>query len=78
MTAVLFTCAGQRVDIVTAFAHAGAFTIATDLNPLAPALYHADDRDAPNAYAHAGDQADRDPCHRRAARSDQRSRRSRR
>ena len=42
MTAVLFTCAGQRVDIVTAFAHAGAFTIATDLNPLAPALYHAD------------------------------------
>jgi carbamoyl-phosphate synthase large subunit len=42
VTAVLFTCAGQRVDIVTAFAHAGAFTIATDLNPLAPALYHAD------------------------------------
>jgi carbamoyl-phosphate synthase large subunit len=42
MTAVLFTCAGQRVDIVTAFAHAGAYTIATDLNPLAPALYHAD------------------------------------
>jgi carbamoyl-phosphate synthase large subunit len=42
VTAVLFTCAGQRVDIVTAFAHAGAFTIATDINPLAPALYHAD------------------------------------
>jgi carbamoyl-phosphate synthase large subunit len=39
---VLFTCAGQRVDIVTAFAHAGARTIAADLNPLAPALYHAD------------------------------------
>ncbi|HZS62288.1 MAG TPA: ATP-grasp domain-containing protein [Gemmatimonadaceae bacterium] len=42
MTAVLFTCAGQRVDIVTAFRDAGATTIATDLNRLAPALYHAD------------------------------------
>jgi carbamoyl-phosphate synthase large subunit len=42
MTAVLFTCAGQRVDIVTAFGRAGATTIATDINPLAPALYHAD------------------------------------
>jgi carbamoyl-phosphate synthase large subunit len=42
MTAVLFTCAGQRVDIVTAFERAGGFTIAADLNPLAPALYHAD------------------------------------
>ncbi|HZS25137.1 MAG TPA: ATP-grasp domain-containing protein [Gaiellaceae bacterium] len=42
MTAVLFTCAGQRVDIVTAFKRAGARTIATDLNRLAPALYHAD------------------------------------
>ena len=42
MTAVLFTCAGQRVDIVTAFSRAGATTIATDINPLAPALYHAD------------------------------------
>ena len=42
MTAVLFTCAGQRVDIVTAFARAGARTIATDVNPLAPALHHAD------------------------------------
>src|SRR6266516_327536 len=42
VTAVLFTCAGQRVDIVSAFAHAGAFTVATDINPLAPALYHAD------------------------------------
>ncbi len=39
---VLFTCAGQRVDIVTAFRRAGAWTLATDLNPLAPALYHAD------------------------------------
>ena len=44
MTAVLFTCAGQRVDIVTAFRRAGAVTVATDLNPLAPALYHADHR----------------------------------
>jgi carbamoyl-phosphate synthase large subunit len=42
VAAVLFTCAGQRVDIVTAFARAGATTIAADLNPLAPALYHAD------------------------------------
>jgi carbamoyl-phosphate synthase large subunit len=44
MTAVLFTCAGQRVDIVSAFARAAATTIATDLDPLAPALYHADHR----------------------------------
>jgi len=42
MTTVLFTCAGQRVDIVAAFAHAGATTVAVDANPLAPALYHAD------------------------------------
>jgi carbamoyl-phosphate synthase large subunit len=42
VTAVLFTCAGQRVDIVSAFGRAGATTIATDVNPLAPALYHAD------------------------------------
>jgi carbamoyl-phosphate synthase large subunit len=42
VTAVLFTCAGQRVDIVTAFSRAGATTIATDVNQLAPALYHAD------------------------------------
>lgn len=42
MTAVLFTCAGRRVDIVTAFGRAGATTVATDLNPLAPAIYHAD------------------------------------
>ncbi len=42
MTAVLFTCAGQRVDIVSAFSRAGAETIATDANPLAPALYSAD------------------------------------
>jgi carbamoyl-phosphate synthase large subunit len=30
------------VDIVTAFGRAGATTIAADVNPLAPALYHAD------------------------------------
>ncbi len=42
MTAVLFTCAGQRVDIVRAFKDAGATTVAADLDPLAPALYHAD------------------------------------
>jgi len=42
--AVLFTCAGQRVDIVKAFARAGAKTVAIDLNPFAPALYHADHR----------------------------------
>ena len=42
MTTVLFTCAGQRVDIVAAFGHAGAETVATDVDPLAPALYHAD------------------------------------
>jgi carbamoyl-phosphate synthase large subunit len=41
---VLFTCAGQRVDIVSAFRHAGARTIAVDTNPLAPALYHAHER----------------------------------
>ena len=44
MTAVLFTCAGQRVDIVEAFNRAGATTITTDVNPLAPALYRADHR----------------------------------
>ena len=42
MSGVLFTCAGQRVDIVTAFKRAGARTVATDVNRLAPALYHAD------------------------------------
>ena len=42
MISVLFTCAGQRVDIVSAFGRAGATTIAADLDPLAPALYHAD------------------------------------
>jgi carbamoyl-phosphate synthase large subunit len=38
---VLFTCAGQRVDIVEAFGRAGATTLAADLNDLAPALYVA-------------------------------------
>jgi carbamoyl-phosphate synthase large subunit len=42
VNAVLFTCAGQRVDIVAAFSAAGAATIATDANALAPALYRAD------------------------------------
>jgi carbamoyl-phosphate synthase large subunit len=42
VTAVLFTCVGQRVDIVKAFKVAGAKTIAVDANRLAPALYHAD------------------------------------
>jgi carbamoyl-phosphate synthase large subunit len=42
VSGVLFTCAGQRVDIVTAFKRAGARTLATDVNRLAPALYHAD------------------------------------
>jgi carbamoyl-phosphate synthase large subunit len=44
VTVVLFTCAGQRVDIVSAFGRAGATTVAADLDPLAPALYHADRR----------------------------------
>ena len=44
MAVVLFTCAGQRVDIVTAFARAGATTLAADVNELAPALYAAERR----------------------------------
>jgi carbamoyl-phosphate synthase large subunit len=44
VTAVLFTCAGQRVDIVTAFARAGATTVACDADQLAPALFHAHHR----------------------------------
>jgi carbamoyl-phosphate synthase large subunit len=39
---VLFTCSGQRVDVVTAFREAGAVTVATDVDPLAPTLYFAD------------------------------------
>ena len=42
MTCVLFTCAGQRVDVVTAFGRAGGRTVAVDANRLAPAIYHAD------------------------------------
>jgi carbamoyl-phosphate synthase large subunit len=42
MSVVLFTCAGMRVDIVTAFGDAGATTVAVDASPFAPALYHAD------------------------------------
>lgn len=42
MVTVLFTCAGQRVDIVRAFRAAGAVTLGADADPLAPALYHAD------------------------------------
>jgi len=42
VAAVLFTCAGQRVDIVTAFGRAGATTLAVDANELAPALQVAD------------------------------------
>jgi carbamoyl-phosphate synthase large subunit len=40
---VLFTCAGMRVDVVTAFQQSGAGTVAADADPLAPSLYHADD-----------------------------------
>jgi carbamoyl-phosphate synthase large subunit len=42
VTAVLFTCAGLRVDIVSAFGRAGAFTVAADIDRLAPALYVAE------------------------------------
>jgi carbamoyl-phosphate synthase large subunit len=41
---VLFTCAGRRADIVSAFGAAGATTLATDTSELAPALYVADRR----------------------------------
>jgi carbamoyl-phosphate synthase large subunit len=44
MSVVLFTCAGQRVDIVSAFAASGATTLAVDCNELAPALYAAQRR----------------------------------
>jgi carbamoyl-phosphate synthase large subunit len=44
VTVVLFTCAGQRVDIIRAFHAAGATTLAADADELAPALYHADRR----------------------------------
>jgi carbamoyl-phosphate synthase large subunit len=54
MPAVLLTCAGQRVDVVTAFKRAGAWTLAGDLNPLAPALYHADGYVVPPPVDDAG------------------------
>ena len=38
----MFTCAGQRVDIVRAFRAAGAVALGADADPLAPALYHSD------------------------------------
>jgi carbamoyl-phosphate synthase large subunit len=41
---VLFTSAGQRVDIVRAFRAAGAVALGVDADPLAPALYHCDRR----------------------------------
>jgi carbamoyl-phosphate synthase large subunit len=44
VTVVLFTCAGRRADIVSAFGAAGATTLATDASELAPALYVADRR----------------------------------
>jgi carbamoyl-phosphate synthase large subunit len=47
VTPVLFTCSGQRVDVLRAFKAAGASTVAADLNPLAPTLYHADVRLTP-------------------------------
>jgi carbamoyl-phosphate synthase large subunit len=50
VTTVLFTCSGQRVDVVHAFRSAGATTIAVDVNPLAPSLYHADVRLTPPRY----------------------------
>jgi carbamoyl-phosphate synthase large subunit len=39
---VLFTCAGMRVDIVTAFRDSGATTLAVDVDKYAPSLYRAD------------------------------------
>jgi carbamoyl-phosphate synthase large subunit len=42
VTAVLFTCAGQRVDIVTEFSRAGATTVVAEADRLAPTIYHAD------------------------------------
>ena len=54
VSVVLFTCAGQRVDIVQAFGAAGATTVAVDLNELAPALYAADIRSAVPAVGDPG------------------------
>ncbi len=41
MTVVLFTCTGQRVDMVDAFNAAGATTIATETSILAPTIHRA-------------------------------------
>jgi carbamoyl-phosphate synthase large subunit len=41
---VLLTSVGQRVDIARAFHAAGAVTLGIDADPLAPALYHCDER----------------------------------
>lgn len=54
MTVVLFTCSGQRVDVVEAFRAAGATTIAADVDPLAPTLYHADLAVSPPRYDDPG------------------------
>ncbi len=54
MPVVLFTCAGQRVDIVSAFRRAGATALAVDVNELAPALYAADRRAAVPAVTDGG------------------------
>ncbi len=54
MTVVLFTCAGQRVDIVRAFRDAGGVTIAVDADSLAPALYYADRREVVPRIADPG------------------------
>jgi carbamoyl-phosphate synthase large subunit len=54
LAVVLFTCAGQRVDIVTAFGRAGATTLAVDVNELAPALYAAERRALVPAVDDAG------------------------
>jgi carbamoyl-phosphate synthase large subunit len=51
---VLFTCAGQRVDIVQAFGRIGATTLAVDVNELAPALYAADRRAIVPPVGYAG------------------------
>jgi carbamoyl-phosphate synthase large subunit len=51
---VLFTCAGQRVDIVRAFRAAGATTLGADADSLAPALYHSDRKAIVPRIAHAG------------------------
>jgi carbamoyl-phosphate synthase large subunit len=41
---VLLTSVGQRVDIARAFRAVGANTLGVDADPLAPALYHCDQR----------------------------------